>query len=311
MKTYAKLWLTSMFWGGAFIAGRHVAQRMDPFTIAFVRFAVAGVVLLAMTWRKEGRLPRLDRSHLLAVVLLGATGIYAYNAMFFRGLRLIEASRAALIIATTPAFIALGSGVFFRERLGVVRISGILLAVFGALVVISKGDLAVAGLGGLGHGELLIVACVLSWVAYSLIGKVVMRTVSPLVAVSYSVVVGTCALFVSACFEGLGRNLRSASLLDWLAIIYMAVFATVIGFVWFYEGVKHIGTTRAGLFINFVPVFAVSLAYVILGEDVTASLGVGGLFVLMGVYLTNRVPPRRHPPDALAEDDTCLAVEAE
>ena len=290
MKTYVKLSLTSMFWGGAFVAGRHVAQNMGPFTIAFLRFAIASVLLLALTWRQEGRLPRLDRAHLLAVVLLGATGIYAYNAMFFRGLRLIEASRASLIIATTPAFIALASAVFFGERLSLVRISGIILSVAGALVVISQGQLATAAAGGLGSGEFLILTCVLSWVAYSLIGKVVMRTLSPLVAVSYSVVAGSVALLISACFEGLGENLSQAGYLDWLAIIYMAVFATVIGFVWFYEGVKHVGTTRAGLFINFVPVFAVSLSCLVLREPVTTSLGVGGALVLAGVCLTSRMP---------------------
>lgn len=290
MKIYMKLWLTSMFWGGAFIAAKHVAEHMGPFTIAFLRFLIASVMLLALTWRREGRLPPLDGTHLFAVILLGATGIYAYNAMLFKGLSLIEAGRASLIIATTPAFIALASAVFFREHLGLVRVSGILLSVLGALIVISKGQLGMAAVGRLGGGELLILGCVLSWVAYSLIGKVAMQRLSPLVAVSYSVGVGAVALFVSACFEGLGKHVRHATFLDWLAIVYMAVLATVIGFVWFYEGVKHIGTTRAGLFINFVPVFAVVLAYVVLREPVTASLGVGGLLVLVGVCLTNRVP---------------------
>lgn len=187
---------------------------------------------------------------------------------------------------------------------------GIVLSVVGALVVISRGQLGGAAIGGFGVGELLILTCVLSWVAYSLIGKVVMRTVSPLVAVSYSVVAGSFALFVSACFEGLGENLRSAGYLDWLAIVYMAVFATVIGFVWFYEGVKHIGTTRAGLFINFVPVFAVSLALLILHEPVTASLGVGGLLVLLGVYLTNRTPAREEQPCAQAGSEAGGALDA-
>lgn len=310
MKIYVRLWLTSMFWGGAFIAGKHVAEHMGPFTIAFLRFAIASVLLLALTWRQEGRLPRLDRTHFFAVVLLGATGIYAYNAMFFAGLSLIEAGRASLIIATTPAFIALASAVFFRERLGLVRASGILLSVLGALIVISKGQLGKAAVGGLGVGEMLILACVLSWVAYSLIGKVVMRALSPLVAVSYSVVVGAVALFVSACFEDFGKHIRHAGSLDWLAIVYMAVFATVIGFVWFYEGVKHMGTTRAGLFINFVPVFAVLLAYVVLGEPVTASLGIGGLLVFVGVCLTNRVPKGASQAGASVGSEARSAIDA-
>jgi drug/metabolite transporter (DMT)-like permease len=243
-----------------------------------------------LVWKKARRLPPLTRAHALSVIVLGVTGVFVYNAMFFKGLSLIEASRASLIIAACPAFIALGSGVFFRERLGLVRVTGIGLSILGAATVISRGDLRRLWAGGVGPGELLILGCVLSWVAYSLMGKVVMRTLAPLVTVFYSVAVGSVALFVSACFEGLGANLSRASALDWLAIVYMAVFATVIGYVWFYEGVKSIGATRAGLFINLVPVFAVLLAFLILGEPLTASVGVGAVLVLSGVYLTNRTP---------------------
>ncbi len=291
MRIYLKLWLTTVFWGGAFVAGKHVSGHLGPFAIAFLRFAIASVLLFALIWKKERHLPRLDWMHIVGVLVLGATGIFAYNTMFFKGLSLIEASRASLIIATCPAFIALASAVFFRDKLSRPRIAGILLSVLGAMIVVSRGDIGQALAGGIGQGELFILACVLNWVAYSLLGKVVMRTLSPLATVFYSVVAGTVALFIAACFEGLGPNLRAVSVVDWLAIIYMAVFATVIGFVWFYEGVDQIGATRAGLFINFVPIFAVLLAFLILGEPITTSLGIGALCVLSGVYLTNRTPP--------------------
>ncbi len=290
MKTYLKLWLTAMFWAGAFIAGKYVTQHLGPLAIAFLRFAMAAALLLAMVWREHGRLPRLNRTQVGAVLLLGATGVFAYNAMFFKGLGLIEAGRASVIIATSPAFIALGSAVFFRERLGWVRTSGVLLSILGAAVVVSRGNLQEVLAGGIGAGETFIFACVLSWAAYSLIGKTVMKGLSPLVAVAYSVVAGSVALFVAAAFEGLWGDLGRASALDWLAIGYMAVFATVLGFLWFYQGVRAIGPTRASLCINFVPVFAVLLAFFLLDERLTVSLAFGAALVLCGTYLTNSVP---------------------
>ena len=75
--------------------------------------------------------------------------------------------------------------------------------------------------------------------------------------------------------------------------MYLAVFGTVIGFVWFYEGVKAVGPTRAGLFINFVPISAVVLGFLVLHEQITWSLAVGAALVLSGVYLTNRTPKSR------------------
>ena len=288
---YVKLLLTAVFWGGTFIAGRQVSQNLGPFSIAFLRFAVASVFLLSLTRMREGRFPLPDRGQIIPVVLLGMTGIFTYNVLFFKGLRLIEASRAALIIATCPAFIAVTSAVLLRERVSLTKAVGVPLSVLGAVVVISKGHLSQLVTGGVGLGELFILGCVLSWVAYSLIGKVVMKRLSPLVSVSYSSLIGAAALFVPAVlFDDLASNLRHASLIDWSSIVYLAVFGTVIGFVWYYEGVKAIGPTRAGLFINFVPISAVVLAGVILHEDITLSLAIGAALVLLGVYLTNQVP---------------------
>jgi drug/metabolite transporter (DMT)-like permease len=93
--------------------------------------------------------------------------------------------------------------------------------------------------------------------------------------------------------EGPAKNLGSASWVDWVSIAYLAVFGTVLGFVWFYEGVHQIGAPRAGLFINFVPVSAVVLAAIILREPITWSLAVGAALVLSGVFLTNRSPKAR------------------
>ncbi|MBN1508311.1 MAG: DMT family transporter [Sedimentisphaerales bacterium] len=290
---YLKLFLTAVFWGGTFIAGRQVSQHLGPFSIAFLRFAVASVFLLGLLWIQEGRLSLPGKSQILPVLLLGITGIFAYNVLFFMGLRLIEAGRASLIVATCPAFIAVASSIFLKERLSPARIVGIPLSVFGAIVVISRGHVRQLVTGGVGLGELFILGCVLSWVAYSLIGKVAMRRLSPLASVTYPSLIGAAFLLVPAVLvDDLTSNLRRASLIDWTSIMYLAVFGTVVGFVWFYEGVKAIGPTRAGLFINFVPISAVILAGVLLHEQVTLSLAVGAALVLSGVYLTNRTSGR-------------------
>ncbi len=285
---YIKLLLTAIFWGGTFIAGRQVAQDLGPFSIAFLRFAMASVLLLSLTWMKEGKFPRVSLGQLTLVILLGLTGVFAYNALFFKGLSLIEASRASLIVATCPAFIAIASALFLRERLAPFQAIGIPLSILGAAVVIAKGDLHGIVAGGVGLGELCILGCVLNWAAYSLLGKVALKKLSPLVSVAYSSLAGAIALAFPALYEGLTHTVHGASLLDWTSIAYLAICGTVIGFVWFYEGVRLIGTTRAGLFINFVPISAVILAFVMLREPITWSLGLGAVLVLSGVYLTNR-----------------------
>lgn len=288
MKIYAKLLLTAIFWGGTFVAGRLVAQNVGPFSIAFLRFAMASILLMLLTWRIEGQLPKLKKPQIVPVVLLGMTGIFLYNVLFFKGLKIIEAGRASLIIATCPIFITICSAIFLKEKISLVKGLGIIISVCGAAVVISKGNINRIFEGGIGLGEFYIFCCVLSWVAYSLIGKAVMNNLSPLASVSYSAVVGAVFLSVPAIFEGLLRNITSQPAIDWVCISYLGVFGTVIGFVWYYQGVERIGPTKAGLFINFVPISAILCAFFILREPITLSLAVGAALVISGVYLTNR-----------------------
>ncbi|MGD8368956.1 MAG: DMT family transporter [Desulfobacterales bacterium] len=285
---YLKLLLTAFFWGGTFIAGRMLAGDVGPYSAAFLRFVVASVFLVLLTLKIEGRIPKMPGKTIPWVVLLGMTGVFSYNVFFFKGLALIEAGRAAIIIANNPVLITLLSALLFREALTPLKATGVLLSVTGALVVITRGHLAAIVSGGIGTGELLIFGCVASWVAYSLIGKKVMNDLSPLSAVAYSALIGAAALFPAALGEGLVADAPSFRSADWAAIFYLGFFGTVLGFVWYYQGIQRIGPARASLFINFVPISAVILAFFILGEPLTPSLAAGTLLVCTGVYLTNR-----------------------
>jgi drug/metabolite transporter (DMT)-like permease len=287
LAVYAKLTLTAIFWGGTFIAARVVARGVPPLSATFLRFAIAAAVLLPLLRRSEGRWPRLGARQLLAVTLLGLTGIVAYNILFFTGLRHIEAGRAALIVAMCPVLLALFAAAFLREGLTLVRGLGIVLSVLGAVVVISRGRPGLLLGAGVGLGELCILGCVLCWTAYTLIGQRLMSDLSPLASVTYSVLVGVAALALPALLEGAAAQLFTHSLFEWLGLLYLGVLGTVLGFVWYYEGVQRVGSVRAGLFINLVPVSAVAIAGWLLSEPLTLSLSIGGPLVVAGLCLNS------------------------
>ena len=141
--------------------------------------------------------------------------------------------------------------------------------------------------GGIGRGDFLIFGCVLSWAAYSLLGKHVMRDLAPLSAVAHSAAIGMLALLIPACIEGMPMAMPTYSWVDWGNLAYLGCFGTVLGFVWYYEGIQAIGPSRASLFINFVPISAICLAHVILKEPLTLSLVIGGAMVIAGVSLNH------------------------
>ncbi len=254
---------------------------------AFVRFTVASVCLLMVVLKTEGRLPMLRKKQIISILMLGLTGVFAYNILFFSGLRHIEAGRASIIIANNPILISLLSAVIFKEAFNWIKAAGICLSVTGAMVVITNGQLADTASYSLGVGELLIFGCVLSWVAYSLIGKAAMASLSPLICVAYSAVAGSALLLLPALHFGLFTEVTAYTLTDWTSLIYLGVFGTVLGFFWYYQGIERIGPMRASVFINFVPISAIILSFFILHEPLRLSLLAGGGMVIVGVYFTN------------------------
>jgi drug/metabolite transporter (DMT)-like permease len=284
---YLKLLCTAFFWGGTFIAGRIIATSVHPACAAFLRFLMASLFLVGMAFWAEKGLPRLSKSQVVSVVLLGLTGVFAYNLLFFTALKYIHAGRAALIIANNPILISLLSALIFKEPLNWIKAVGIGLSVTGAMVVISNGRLADVAGYSVGLGEVLIFGCVASWVAYSLIGKQAMKHLSPLVSVTYSSLVGTVLLFPLALFYGLAGSLAQYAVMDWASLFYLGFFGTALGFFWYYQGIEKIGPMKASVFINFVPISAIVLAFLMLREPVTSSLVIGAALVIMGVYITN------------------------
>lgn len=283
------LLITSMaLWGGTWVAGRVLAQSIHPMPAAFLRFLVASIALVVMCYRAQGRMPRLARNQIIPVMFLGGTGVFAYSYFFFTGLQTVAAGRAALIVACIPVCISVISAIFYKEKFGPVRIVGALTSLVGVSVVIANGNPLGLLSGGVSRGDFMILGCVASWTAYSLGGRSVMKTLSPLTAVAWSSIFGTVMLFPAALAEGLFADIAHARLLDWGCVVYLGALATALAYFWYYQAIQTIGASRAGIFINTVPVFAVVMGFFLLGEPIHLSLLSGGLMVVTGVYLTNR-----------------------
>lgn len=285
---YCKLIGSAVLWGGTWVAGRILGRYMGPFSAAFMRFLLASIFLVFLTARLEGRVPKLTRQTLPWLLLLAATGIFAYNALFFAGLRTVPAGRAALIVASIPAVVALFSALLFRERFTVVKACGIAVSFAGVGLIVSGGDPGALLRQGLSFGDVCIFGCVLTWAAYTLAGKKAMERVAPYGAVTWSCILGAAMLLPPALATGLARDVAGAGVVAWGCLLFFGILATGFGFSWYYEGVRAIGPTKAGVFINLVPVTAVFLGWLLLGEPLSSSLALGGTLVLAGVWLTNR-----------------------
>ena len=125
-----------------------------------------------------------------------------------------------------------------------------------------------------------------SWAAYTIIGRVALKNLTPIAATTYATLWGLAFLACGAASESIDWSAFTWQV--WASIVYLGAFGTVIAFIWYYEGVKALGPSRTAVFNNLVPAFGIVLALLVLGEPILLSMVVGGLLVIMGVTLTNR-----------------------
>jgi len=291
ISVYLTLAAVTMIWGGTFVAGRFLAGSLSPMFAASLRFLLASAALLGFLWLARIPLARPTSRQWMRLTLLGFFGIFFYNLCFFYGLQYINASRASLIVALNPAVIGLASWWLFKERFGRIKVAGIATCIVGAgLVIVSRNPQLLAAAPDAWIGDLLILGCVLGWGVYSLFSRELNQTLGPVQTVTYSILTGTLMLWGLAAARGelSWSALNNLGLPQWLSLIYLGVLGSALAYIGYYDGLRKIGATRSGVFIALNPLTAVILGALLLGEQLTPAMCLGGALILGGIYLCNK-----------------------
>jgi drug/metabolite transporter (DMT)-like permease len=283
--TYGMLTLATATWGSAFIAGKFAVQSFQPATVAFLRFFGAAILLFPLMWIMEKNRKKLTLKDIGLFTVLGLTGIALYNICFFLASKHAPVIKSSLFIASNPVLIVLLSGLFLKETISKNNIIGMIIALTGVTFIITDGHLLTLFQLGFEPIDLVLLGAVISWALYSVVGKVVLKKYSAVESTTYAVAFGTLFLLPFALVETSWQDVQQASVTTWVAIAHMSIFVTVVSFVMYYYGIKEVGAAKASIFINVMPVSAVLMATLYLGETFTWAHGVGAAFVLSGVYI--------------------------
>ena len=282
----------AVIWGASWPWGRVVAQSMPPLTGAALRFLLAGIALLVWLLSAQGTAPlrRLSGAQWLGLSAAAASGICAYAVFFMYGLQSVAAGRASVVVALNPVLTLLLAAWLFRERLNLGIVLGMLLAVSGALTAITQGHPLQILNGCMGRGELLLLGCVVSWSAYTLLGRKVLKGIDALTATTVAAVLGSLMLLLAAAgIEGVAgwQQVFTAPLKAWVSIAALAFGATTLSYSWYFRGVQHLGVGVAAAYIVLVPIFGILSSALMLGEPLHASLAWGGLLAAGGMMWMN------------------------
>lgn len=281
----------ALFWSGNFIAGRALRGAVDPVTLNVLRWLIC--LGLFLPWVRGGlrrEWPVVRREWRL-VAALGATGIAGFHTMVYLALTQTTAVNALLILSLAPTVTLLGAAFVWNERLSPPQWLGSGVSLLGALVLVTRGDVSGLMLAGVGVGDLWMLGAVVAWAAYTLLLRERPADLSQEVTLAGSIAAGLAFMAPLVLLQG-GFEVFRPSTLSLGALLYIAVFASLIAFLLWSYGVHEIGSARAGQFIYLMPVFGSVLAVLLLGERIGASQAIGSVLIFTGIVLTQRTPGR-------------------
>jgi len=292
---YSKVTFAVVVWGASFIATKVALQEISPATVVWLRFGI-GVLILGVTAGFRGQLTWPQWKDVPYFGLLGLLGITFHQWLQSTGLVTAQASTTAWIVATTPIFMALLGWLVLREKLSRWQTFGIALAAAGVLAVVSEGNLASLTTGTFGApGDILILISSLNWAVFSALSQWGLKKHSAGWMMLY--VMGFGWLFTSVQFFA-GPGIAEIGQLGrdgWLAILFLGVACSGLAYIFWYDGLQAIPTSQVGAFLYLEPLVAVVVAAIILGEPVFLASLLGGITILLGVWLVNSKGAKSSP----------------
>ena len=284
---YLLLVLAPLLWGGNAVAGKYATLDWQPFTVTAVRWGLASLLLLPFAWHSLRHDAPLIRAHLPLLAGLGALGMALFNLLMYLALHSTSAINVSIIQAAMPGMIMVANFVAFRQRSGPLQLAGLAVSIAGVVVVTTAGDPARLFSEGLVTGDGWMLLACLFYAGYTF----ALRWKPPLHWTSFMWVIAVSAFAMTlpfAAWELVQVGQGPVPLRGWLVVLYVVLLPTVVSQIAWARGVELIGSNRAGLFFNLIPIFGALLAVLLLGERFAWYHAVGLALVLGGITLAER-----------------------
>jgi drug/metabolite transporter (DMT)-like permease len=290
---YLLLTLTALFWSGNMVLGRGIRGDIPPISLAFWRWVIALLCVLPLAWpHLSAQWPRL-RAGWKPIFILGLLGVGGYNTLAYISLQYTVATNAVLLNSFIPiATIAL-SWAFLGRHLSRAQVVGVAVSFFGVATIVARGEPALLASLSINQGDLWMLGAVLIWAIYTIGLQWRPTGVHPMALLAALIVVGLLALTPLYLWEWLVQdrriNVHPGSL---ISLLYVGVFPSFLGYVFYNRAVAEVGANQASLFIHLMPVFGTTLSIIFLGEIPHGFHFVGIGLIFTGIWLTARNPTK-------------------
>lgn len=271
-------------WGASFIASKFLLEYLSPLSIIWGRLVLAVMFLLVIViLRKRSFAMKLNDFKWLVILALVAS---FHLWIQVTGLKFTSASNTGWIIGFSPVFMTILGVIFFKEKLSLLRISGIIIAFAGVLLLISKGNFR--DFNFLQHkGDLLIFASAFTWSVYSLITKKVTLNYAPMMTILYLFFFMAIILSPFTINQTNIDAVTHLSLNGWTALLFLGFFSSGVAYVFWASAMSEMDSSKVGAFLYIEPFVTLFTAWIVLNENITVVTVISGIIIIGGVVMVN------------------------
>ena len=278
----------SFFWSGNFFAGKIAfLSDLTPFKLGFFRWLLAMLILLPFTYSEIIRNYNYYKKNILLMTFLGFLAVTVFNSLTYISLQTTLIINSTLMASIAPVLMIGFSWLIFKTKTTILQFAGIFLSLLGAFSIILKGNINNLFNLYFTSGDVWMFTAVVSWCLYSVLLKKIDNSISQLASLQVMVILGLLFIFPLYIIENYNTSFLPTQKIDFIIIIYVAIFASIIAFFSWNKGVSIIGPNRSSLFLHLIPVFSSIWAVSFLNEKFSFFHLIGIIFILSGIILSN------------------------
>ena len=282
---YIPILLAVLFWGTSFVATKTALLEIKPVTVIILRLILATTLLTIIALYTKRNFSINLKSHGWILILAMIATFHLWIQV--TGLQYTTASNTGWIIGTAPIFMAILGLVFFKEKVTLLQMAGILIAMFGLLLLIGKGNILNIDLIK-NKGDLLVLGSAFTWGVYSMVNKKISLSYSPLMTILYLFLM---MLIIITPFNLNSEAINSVihlSFIGWISILFLGLFCSGIAYVIWARALRDMESAKVGAFLYFEPFVTVLAAWFFLNEVITLMMIASGLLITAGVFIVNK-----------------------
>jgi drug/metabolite transporter (DMT)-like permease len=282
------LFFTNLFFAINLSAVKHLTnlQLAKPFGINVVRVGVSALLLWFLYLLKPVKI-KIRKEDRIRLLLCAVTGIAINQLLFLKGLSLTYPIHAVLLMLITPILIVFIAAWILKERLGILKVTGLALGISGALVLILAKDNSGSG-NNILLGDILVVINAISYTIYFILVKPLMLKYDPIVIIRWIFTMGLFLVLPFGWSEFVQIPWEKYTAIDLTSMCLIVFTGTFLAYLFNVYGIKTLGASVAGFYIYTQPVFAALIAMLFLHEELTFYKLVAAALIFTGVYLTNK-----------------------